>query len=406
MVLNFVLRFICCQTMLYRIFARKLEIMNLMMYFCITLYSEMEMRVTIIIFLLFLNFFTSCDDMKDMPTPVDLPATPGETGKMYVLSEGLFNMNNSTLALLNFDNRTINSDFFLFQNNRGLGDTANDMKAYGSKLWIVVNVSSQVEVVDLRTGISLRRIPFFNSTKTARQPRFITFYGNKAYVCSFDGTVSRIDTTSMEIEATTTVGRNPDGITATNGKLYVSNSGGLDIPNYDKTVSVVDLNTFSEIKKITIGPNPFKLDVDSQGDVYVTIRGNNLDIKGSLCRINSQKDQVVQTFSNLPVVNFTIKNDTAYLYNFNYSDNSYWVKTFDCKTEQIISDNFITDGTVLERPFGIFVHPTNGNVYLTDARNYTTKGDLLCFSRKGKLLYKVENVGLNPNSVIVVLPSP
>lgn len=362
----------------------------------------MKFRLNYIFLLLILVLFQACDDMKDVSMPIDLPVTPGETGQMYVLSEGLFNMNNSTLSLLNFDNRTINSDYFLFQNNRGLGDTANDMKRYGSKLWIVVNVSSQVEVLDFKTGISIRRIPFFNGNGVARQPRYITFSGSKAYVCSFDGTVARIDTTLLTIESITTVGRNPDGIAVANGKLYVSNSGGLDLPNYDNTVSVVDLNTFTEIKKIMVGMNPFKLEADSQGDVYTVVRGNNSTVKGFWCRINSQTDEVAQTFTNLPVVNFTIKNDTAYLYNFDYTNNSYWVKTFDCKTEQIISDNFISDGTVLERPFGIYVHPNNGNVYITDARNYTTKGDLLCFNRKGKLLYKIENIGLNPNSVMAL----
>jgi YVTN family beta-propeller protein len=350
----------------------------------------------------FVLMLSACDDMKDVPAPVDLPATPGETGQLYVLSEGLFNMNNSMLGLINFADRTVNHDFFLSMNNRGLGDTANDMKRYGSKLWIVVNVSSQVEVLDAKSGISLRRIPFFNTGGVARQPRYITFWGNKAYVCSFDGTVSRIDTTTMALEAVTTVGRNPDGITAANGKLYVSNSGGLDIPNYDNTVSVVDIASFTEIKKITVGINPFKLDVDSKGDVYVVSRGNNSNIKSVWYRISSQTDEVVQTFDALLVVNFTIHNDTAYLYNYDYVNSTYWVKTFDCKTEQVISDNFISDSTALVRPFGIYVHPTNGHVYLTDARNYTVKGDLYCFSRKGKLLYKIESVGLNPNAVLAL----
>ena len=358
-------------------------------------------KIKFYIYFFIILLLVACDDMKDVPTPVDLPATQGESGKMYVLSEGLFNMNNSTLSLLNFDNHTLNSDYFLFVNNRSLGDTGNDMKMYGSKLWIVVNVSSQVEVLDIKSGISLKRIPFFNANNVARQPRYITFSGSKAYVCSFDGTVERIDTTSLTIDAVTNVGRNPDGITIANGKLYVSNSGGLNIPNYDNTVSVVNLNSFTEVKKITVGINPFMLDTDSQGDVYTVVRGNNADVKGSFCRINSQTDEVVQTF-NMPVMDFTIKNDTAYLYSFDYYNNSYWVKTFNCKTEQIISESFITDGTVLERPFGIYIHPTNGNVYLTDARNYTTKGDLLCFNRRGKLIYKVENIGLNPNAMVAL----
>lgn len=362
----------------------------------------MKIKSVYILLLVFTTMLHACNDMKDMPAPTDLPPTPGETGKMYVLSEGLFNMNNSTLALLDFGNRTLKPDFFLFQNNRGLGDTGNDMKAYGSKLWIVVNVSSQVEVLDLKSGLSLRRIPFFDSNKTARQPRYIAFSGGKAYVCSFDGTVARIDTTTLSIEAITTAGRNPDGISVANGKLYVANSGGLDMPNYDNTVSVIDINTFTETKKITAGLNPYKTETDSEGDVYVVSRGNNGSIKAKLVRIDSRTDEVVQTFDNLPVVNFTIHNDTAYLYNYDFIKNTYWIKTFDCKTEQLISDSFITDGTSLERPFGIYVHPSNGHVYVTDARNYTTKGDLFCFNRSGKLLYKLESVGLNPNSIVAV----
>jgi len=364
----------------------------------------MKNLIKYIPFIAFIFLLSACDDMKDMPTPTNIPATPGEKGQMYVLCEGLFNMNNSTLSILNFETKTIKYDFFSIQNKRGLGDTANDMKRYGSKLWIVVNVSSQVEIIDLKSGISIKQIPFFNAGGVARQPRFITFYGNKAYVCSFDGTVARIDTSSMTIEAIATAGRNPDGITAVNGKLYISNSGGLDIPNYDNTVSVVDIKTFTEIKKITVGMNPFKLESDSQGNVYVVSRGNNSTIKSTWCRISSQTDEVIETFDNLPVVNFTIHNDTAYLYNFDYVSNTYWIKTFDCRTDQLISANFISDSTTLERPFSITVHPTNGNVYITDARNYTVKGDLLCFNRKGKLLYKIESVGLNPNSVVIKNP--
>ena len=89
------------------------------------------------------------------------------------------------------------------------------------------------------------------------------------------------------------------------------------------------------------------------------------------------------------------------MYNYDFVKSTYWVKTFDCKTEQLISDNFISDATALERPFSITVNPFNGNVYLTDARNYTVKGDLLCFNRWGKLLYKITSIGLNPNSVVI-----
>jgi len=360
----------------------------------------MKIKTSCLLFILGGILFSSCNDMKDMPTPNFLPNTSNETGKMYVLSEGLFNMNNSTLSCVNFEDRTINYDFFGFSNKRGLGDTANDMKLYGTKLWIIVNVSSQVEVVDAITGLSIRRIPVTNDNGEARQPRYIAFDKNKAYVCSFDGTVARIDTNSLTIEAITTCGRNPDGIAVANGKLYVSNSGGLD-PNYDRTVSVIDLETFIELKKITVGINPYKIEADSEGDIYAVSRGNNGSIKASWSRIDSETDEVIQSFYSIAAVNFTIRNDTAYLYNYDFVTELYWIKTFDCKTEKIIASNFISDATNLVHPFGIYVHPTNGNVYLLDALNYTVKGNLLCFDKKGKLKYKIEGVGMNPNTVLI-----
>lgn len=339
--------------------------------------------------------------MHDMPVHTNLPAIAGETGKIYILSEGLFNMNNSTLCCINFEKKTVEYDFFSLLNNRGLGDTANDMKIYGGKLWIIVNVSSQIEVVDVTTGFSIRRIPFFDATNKARQPRYISFYQNKAYVCSFDGTVSRIDTTNLQVDAVIQCGRNPDGIAIANGKLYVSNSGGLNAPQYDNTVSVIDIASFTEIKKITVGLNPSTIAVDGQGDVYVASRGDNINTQACWQRINSSTDAVVETFYDLPVRNFTIQHDTAYLYSFDFTTHRHQIKTFDCTTEKIIANNFVTDGTLIESPFGISTHPTNGNVYIADARTFTIRGNLFCFDRNGKKKYTIENIGLNPNTVLV-----
>ncbi len=360
----------------------------------------MIQKISYILFLLI--FIVSCDDMHDISTPSNLPDTPGETGQIYVLSEGLFNLNNSSLCRINFNDRTLTSDFFTSSNGRGLGDTANDMKLYDNKLWIVVNVSSQIEVVDLQTGISIKRIPLFDENEKARQPRYITFDNGKAYVCSFDGTVTRIDISTLTIDNATTCGQNPDGIAVANNKLYVSNSGGLNIPDYDSTVSVINLNTFKEIKKITVGLNPYKLEADSRGNVYVAVRGNNSTVKSQFCRINSTTDELEQTFGHIPVSNFTIQNDTAYLYYYSFKDQSYQIQTFDCTKGQLISDKFISDSTTIECPFGISVNPQNGNLYITDAKNYTLNGDLLCFNRAGKLLYKLMSIGLNPNTVIAI----
>ena len=153
-------------------------------------------------------------------------------------------------------------DYFKAVNRRGLGDTANDMAIYGSKdicdsQYLQYGRSDRLSYGKLiETDSDVGRKRKFPSTTLHR------FHKEKAYVCSYDGTVARIDTTSLSIEAITSVGRNPDGICVQNEKLYISNSGGLDyssgLVGVDNTVSVVDIATFKESSKLTVGPNPGK----------------------------------------------------------------------------------------------------------------------------------------------------
>lgn len=341
----------------------------------------------------------SCDDMEDKIPVTNVPIV-NESTQIFILSEGLFNMNNSTLAMYNFAADTVVTDYFLANNKRGLGDTANDMALYGAKLYVVVNVSSQIEVLDVETGISVAQIAMFDEKGTARQPRYITFWENKAYVCSFDGTVARIDTATLSVEKLVNVGRNPDGICIANNKIYVSNSGGLSFPNYDNTVSVIDLNTFTEIKKIVVDKNPYKIHADSQGDVYVVSRGDYGATPYSFQRISSVTDAVVERFDDIQALNFCIHKDTAYIYNYDFSTAQSWIKVFDCKTEKVISDNFISDNTTITTPYGINVNPFNGDVYVTDGNWFTMWGHVFCFDNKGKLKFKLTDVGLNPNKVV------
>src|SRR6478752_4472955 len=71
---------------------------------------------------------------------------------IYVLSEGGFNGNNSTLAYYDYDSKNLINDQFKAANSRGLGDTGNDAQVYGSKMYIVVNVSSTIEIVNPKTA--------------------------------------------------------------------------------------------------------------------------------------------------------------------------------------------------------------------------------------------------------------
>ena len=326
------------------------------------------------------------------PEPEPEPQPDAYANGMYILNEGLFQMNNSTLSYYDFTTGKLTENIFLDVNHRGLGDVGNDLKRYGSKLYIVVNNSNIVEVVDVKTVQSLKTINL-----SGKQPRQVVFLDDKAYISCFDGDVVRIDTASLEVEATVHTGPNPDGICACNGKLYVCNSGGLSYPNYGNTVSVVDPATFTVVKDITVAVNPTRVKGYSDRYVYVVSNGNYGDVPYTFQKIDCQTDEIVKNY-NLEVLNFDIHQNLAYVYSYNYSTMTSWIKVLDLETDEIVKEQFISDGTQLKTPYGIKVNPLNGDVYITDAGTFTTNGDVYCFDKDGKKKFSFE-AGLNPSAM-------
>ncbi len=339
---------------------------------------------------------TACDKLSNKESESDQAAN---NDRFYVLCEGLFNLNNGTLAY--WDGKQLEDCRFRNANGRGLGDTPNDIQAYGGKLYLVVNVSSQIEVVDLQSGCSIKQIPLFLENDRPRQPRYICFHQDKAYITCFDGSVARLDTATLEIDANLAVGRHPEGLAVANGKLYVANSGGLDNPNYDRTLSVIDLDSFTETKRIEVAMNPYKVHSDSHGNIYVNSRGNYQDEDYCLQKIDTQADTLVKTYPNLKVLNFTVSGDIAYLYDFNFGSKQGDIFVFDLAGDSLLRERFICDNTKVETPYGLSVNPKNGDVFVCEAYNYVSQGDVLCFQADGHLRYRISDVGLNPNTVVV-----
>ena len=351
----------------------------------------------LLIGLLFL--LQACEKAPVAPPKIDSSTLRGFG--LVVLNEGLFNMNNSTITWHDFETKSAHTDWFESVNGRRLGDTGNDLVVHGGKIYVIVTVSSQLEILDANTGQSLRQIPFFDGTRP-RQPRAVAFLHNKAFVCSFDGTVAVIDTATLEIERFIQVGRNPDGIATANNKIYVSNSGGLDFPNYDNTVSVIDFDTMTEIKRIPVGINPFTIRSDGGRYLYLVSRGNYADIPMRLQIIDTAIDEVVHTFTGFQALDFALGKNIAYVYYHDFMGRTgSSIMTINMDTWEIITPNFISDGTRLETIYGIYADTLAGRIFVADAKGFTTQGRIYSFNKDGELLYSF-NAGLNPSSMGIV----
>ena len=198
---------------------------------------------------------------------------------MYVLCEGLWGYNNAVLTKYNLNDHSVVRDCFMQQNGVGLGDTANDICVYGSKMYITVATDNVIWVTDKEARV-------IEKIETAAQPRYLASVGGKVYATYYNGNVARIDTTACAVEATVAVGRNPEQLCVSDNKLFVANSGGLDYPNYDKTVSVIDIPSFTEVEKIEVATNPANILTADNGFVYLVSLGNYADVPNTLQCIN------------------------------------------------------------------------------------------------------------------------
>ncbi len=345
--------------------------------------------------------FVSCtdDDTNDKITTTEETLSKG----LFILCEGNWGHNNSTIDFYDVESQKITLDLFNSVNGQSLGDTGNDMIEFGDYIFIAVKGSACIHVVNKNTGKLIKRIPIIDSEGTNRKPSRLCATNSMIYLCTVDGNVIEINPTSLSLERIVKVGRNPEDICFSNNKLYVTNSGGLDFNTsigYDKTVSVVDPSTMTELKKIEVGLNPGFIKPIKDGLVGLIVKGDYSDIK--FVTINTNTDELEKTF-NIPMLNFDVIDNNIIYLNYDYFGSSTaTIKIFDYNTNTTTSNDFIKTAGIINQitlPYGINISKSNSEVYITDAVDYVTGGKVFVFDLLGNFKYSL-NVSNTPSKVI------
>jgi hypothetical protein len=357
-----------------------------------TYYLHLLMRLFKLTLLLLGICLISCKKKKIEETP-DIPVDFFQNG-LLVVNEGLFQQNNSTLSWIDFSTDNINNSVFEQKTNRQLGDTGNDIGRYGNKIYIVVNVSSTIEILDAKSGNPIKQLQM-TTNGVPKQPRFIEFANGKAFVSCFDGYVDVIDTLSLEVTQRIPVGANPDGIHLSNNKLYVANSGGLNFPDIDSTLSVIDPFSLTESNRIVVGKNPQRVISDSNGDLYVITQEGLNSLRSQLVKVNHHT-LTVDTVYAWQVNRMEKMNTHLILYISTPGSSS--IKLFDTQTGTIVNQNFIDTG-LFTTFFGIQYDTSRNRIYCFDAMGYVNSGYVRIFSSNGTHL-KNHKTGLNPSKLL------
>ncbi|RPD49875.1 hypothetical protein DNI29_03500 [Hymenobacter sediminis] len=299
----------------------------------------------------------SCDS-DDEPEAVDIPSN-----SVLVLNEGNFQKANAEVSVFSKNtNEVLYKSAFSAANKESLGDVAQNISLQGSTAYIVVNNSNKLEAVSLP---NFKRV---GKVENLKLPRYFVANGSKGYVTetiAYDGQpgqVSVINLNSYSVAKTITVGKQPERLLLVGNRLYVTNSG-------DNTVTVINTTTDQVEGTITVGDSPNSLAQDFEGNVWVLSGGKvayNADYsvdytrttKGSLAKIIPGQLTVATTLempSNLSSPNRLTINGTKNELFYTYQNGVYLypVGNATLATSPIIRRNF----------YALAVDPVDRTVY-------------------------------------------
>lgn len=357
--------------------------------------------------------FVACDDD-------DNPGGGGDDDQNFRAESGVyvFNQGNQSagiggaLSFIDPSTASYRNDVFLLVNGRELGSMLQDGVVLGDNLYIAVNGSNTVEVVNKNTVQSVAQIP---TPSDLGGPRDVVTDGEYVYASMYGGYVVRIDPATNEIDNTVQVGPNPEEMAVLGNHLYVVNSDGMNWPPANCSVSKINLDDFTEVKKIEVGNNPNKIVAHAaSGKLFVACWGDFYNNPNSLWTIDAASDEA--TDLQVSVTFMCISGDVLYtIYDSYNGPESVQYVAYNAEDNSVLDDTFIpvvtsNNGSEYNRvdsPAGITVNPADGHIfiasYVDDPVNnaYTLPSYVYEYNAQGEVQRRYD-VGVGAANMLVL----
>lgn len=293
---------------------------------------------------------------------------------VFVINEGNFMGGNGSLSFYSYDSAKIYNDLFLNVNGRPLGDVPNSMAISGERIYIVVNNSGKIEVVDKNTLESVKTI---TGLKAPRQISIIS--SSKAYVSSmYSDSVTVLDLSDNSISGYINLRRTSEAISVLRNRAYIANWIG------GKEVIVINTDNNTVIDSIEVAVEPESMVIDKDKTLWVLCNGGWMrENFAQLIAISTSTNDIEKKLifpsklSSPSCLQIDGTGSTLY-----YLESG--VRKMKTDASSVSSSAaFITEtGHYF---YKMAVNPLNGDVLVTDAVDYQQKGHLLIYNSNGTL---------------------
>lgn len=331
----------------------------------------------------------------------DFPDNPGGgssdepyfcEGKYLVLNNGAWGNNDASLGRWQDSGKTYYSGAFYGVNKQHLGDLGQDMLVYGSKVYIAVSGSKKIFVTDL----DLHLLATINPDNC--QPRQMVSHEGKVYATIYEGFLAEIDTTDYSLRKVA-VGDYPEGVAILDGKAYVACSGGLNHPDYGKTMDVVNLENWIKFMSLNVNDNP--VGVWASGtNVYVLSYGNykytEPDYAPAMLQVYSTSAGTVTDTGYANVSLCARYGDILYVLTDAYSEGGAKIQMH-AMASNTGQGQFLPAGTNIQKAYSLSATKDYLWIGLSD---YVTPGEMWVWKREAQESYaRFGTLGINPQKV-------
>jgi YVTN family beta-propeller protein len=301
---------------------------------------------------------------------------------IFVVNEGQFPNGLSALSYIDKTKKTVVSDEYKAKTNKSLGLLAQSVNKFGNKIYICVTNSNVVEVVSSDKFVAQQSIQ-------ALKPRYIhQINAKKAYISEWGNTSAESAIRVIDIDNSTTLKTIPvdpgaEEIVVYGNRAYVTCNGGFGSNN---TIAIIDITTDALIAKIPVGPNPDGIVLDKENNIWILCTPQ---YDANFNKINDGKLVRLNTFNNTFDKSFTFVNQFGGASNlkinasgdmlyYNYDGGLYKVAT---STPSIVPQ-IVRYGNY----YGIGIDPSNNSVYVSDAKNFSAKGQVHRLGDDGSII--------------------
>jgi YVTN family beta-propeller protein len=340
----------------------------------------MKKSIDFLLFGIFIIILSGC--VKLNPEENSNNVSINGNGLVLIGNEGNFQYGNSSLSSYNKNSGEISSNIYQSINQSLLGDVLHSISHIDHQLFLVVNNSGKIVVINDETFeyeyqidnlLSPRKIIKVNNSKY-----YITdLYSKSIYIYNaYQNTTSEISVNGW-----------CEDILMQNGKVYVCNVA-------NNLIYVINSNDDTIMDSISVGQNPVSIKEDIKGDLWVLCQGsvsNNED--PSISIIETQTLQVIKNFNlesnqNYPSSMNIFKNEVFFI-----NKHVYKISSIEDTVQEIIWEN--TGNTF----YNLSIDPYNKDIYITDAKDYVQNGSLLIIDSIGNLKDEVIT-GIIPKSIV------